>query len=108
MPEILPKIWGINANSGRWLEIVAVKLPGIMSGLIILENILSKRVLEWLVILVGCKIKGINELEAGESKNSLVWLCSLWFKRLTLTLFRMGLFGAAHGWGLGGGKKASP
>ena len=33
------------------------------------ENILSIRVLEWLVILVGCKIKGINELEARESKN---------------------------------------
>ena len=34
------------------------------------ENILSIRVLEWLVILVGCKIKGIHELEARESKNS--------------------------------------
>ena len=27
-------------------------------------------ILEWLVILVSCKIKGINELEARESKNS--------------------------------------
>ena len=36
---------------------VAVKLPGILSGSITLENILSVRVLEWLVILVGCKIK---------------------------------------------------
>ena len=35
-----------------------------MSGLILFENILSVRVLELLVILVGCKIKGINELEA--------------------------------------------
>ena len=34
-----------------------------MSGSITFENILSIRVLEWLVILVGCKIKGINELE---------------------------------------------
>ena len=34
------------------------------------------RVLEWLVGLVGCKIYGINEFEARESKNSLLgwWL----------------------------------
>ena len=56
---------------------VAVKLPDIMSGSITFENILSMRVLEWLVILVGCTIKGINESEARESKNSFVWLCSL-------------------------------
>ena len=49
---------------------VAVKLPDFMSGLITFENILSIRVLEWLFILVGCTIKGINELEARESKNS--------------------------------------
>ena len=51
---------------------VAVKLPDIMSGSIAFENILSIRVLEWLVILLGYKIKGINELEARESKNSFV------------------------------------
>ena len=56
---------------------VAVKLPNIMSGSITFENILSTRVLEWLLILVGCKIKVINELEARESKNSLVSFCSL-------------------------------
>ena len=50
---------------------VAVKLPDIMSGSITFENILS-RVLEWLVILVGCKIIGISELEARELKNSFV------------------------------------
>ena len=50
---------------------VAVKLPDIMSGSITFENI-SVRVLEWLIILVGCKIKGIDELEARESKNSFV------------------------------------
>ena len=50
---------------------VAVKLPDIMSGSIKLENILSIRVVEWLVILVGCKIKGINELEARESNAHL-------------------------------------
>ena len=41
-------------------------IPGIMPGSITFENILSIRVLEWLVILV------INELEARESKNSFV------------------------------------
>ena len=51
---------------------VAVKLPDIMSGLKTFENILSIRVLEWLVILVGCKIKGMNELQTRESKNSFV------------------------------------
>ena len=40
-----------------------------MSGSITFENILSIRVLKWLVILVGCKIKGINELEGRKSKN---------------------------------------
>ena len=51
---------------------VVVKLLDTMPGSIIFENMLSTRVLEWLVILVGCKIKGINELEARESKNSFV------------------------------------
>ena len=56
---------------------VAVKLPDILFGSITFENILSIGVWEWLVILVGCKIKDINDLEARESKNSLVSLCSL-------------------------------
>ena len=51
---------------------VAVKLPNIMSGSMRFENILSIKVLEWLVILVGCKIKEINELEAREFKNLFV------------------------------------
>ena len=51
---------------------MAVKLPDIMSGSIKFENILSIRVLEWLVILIGSKIKVINELEARECKNSFV------------------------------------
>ena len=51
---------------------VAVKLPDIISESMAFENMLSIRVLEWLVILVGCKIKGIKELEARESKNSFV------------------------------------
>ena len=32
-------------------------------------SVTSITVIEWLVILVGCKIKGINELEGRESKN---------------------------------------
>ena len=54
---------------------VAVKLLDIMSGSAAFENILSVKALEWLV--VGCKIKGINELEARQSKNSFVGSCSL-------------------------------
>ena len=41
---------------------MAVKLPDIISRPITFENILSIRVLKWLVIQVGCKIKGINKL----------------------------------------------
>ena len=43
-----------------------------MTGSITFENILSTRILEWLFILVGCKIEGIKELGARESKNSFV------------------------------------
>ena len=50
-----------------------------MSGSRTFENILSIRVLEWLVILVGCKMKGISELEARESKI-LKWFC-IFYKR---------------------------
>ena len=56
MPGILPNILGIIKNWGRWSEIVAVKLPDIMSGSITFEKILSIRVLEWLFILVNRKI----------------------------------------------------
>ena len=77
MPEILPKILGTIANWGRWSEMVAVKLLDIMSGSITFEKTLPMRVLQWVVILAGCKIKGISQLEARESKTSFVWLCSL-------------------------------
>ena len=56
---------------------VPVKLPYFLSASIMIENMLSIRVLEWLVILVGCKIKGINELDTSESKNSFAGLCAL-------------------------------
>ena len=46
---------------------MAFKLPEILTGSITFENILSIRVFEWLILLVGCKIEGINELEARES-----------------------------------------
>ena len=77
LPGILSNILGIIENWGRWLKTMAVKLPATMSGSITFENILSIRVLEWLIIVVGCKIKGINELEARESKNVFVYRCSL-------------------------------
>ena len=51
---------------------VAVELPDVMSGLITFENMLPVSVLEWLVLLVPCKIKGKIELEPRKSKNSLV------------------------------------
>ena len=38
----------------------------------ILEKKLSMKVFEWLVSLVGCKIYGTMELEAKESRKSLV------------------------------------
>ena len=62
--EILPSILIIIGNWCRWSETVAVKLPNIMYGSITFENIVSIGVIEWLVILVGCKIKGKNKLEA--------------------------------------------
>ena len=77
MSEILRKILGIIESRGRWSEIVAFKLPDTISGSIAFENILFIRVLEWLSILLGSKIKRINELEARESKTSFFWLCSL-------------------------------
>ena len=45
---------------------VAVELHDIMPGPIMFENILPIRGLEWLVIMISCKIKGINELSASE------------------------------------------
>ena len=52
----------------------AVKLPGIITGSMTFEHILSITVLEWQVILVGCKIKVLNDLETRESKSSFVSL----------------------------------
>ena len=69
LPGILPNMLEIIENWGRWSGMVAVKLTDNISGSITFENILSIRVLECLVILVGCNIKGINEVETRESKH---------------------------------------
>ena len=69
LPEILRKILGIVSNWGKWSEMVEFKLFDFIFGWRAFENILSKRILKWLVILVGCKIKGVNELEIREYKN---------------------------------------
>ena len=61
-------LWNKNKYWGRWSDIVAVMLPVINSWETILENLLSLRVFEWLVILIGCKIYGIKEFEARSLK----------------------------------------
>ena len=70
--EGFDRILETDENLGKWPDIVAVMLPDIHSWEIKLKNILSVRVFEWLVILVGCEIYGIKELEASESKKSFV------------------------------------
>ena len=52
-------------------------LSDIISWEIKLENMLSMRVFEWLVVLVWCKTYGIKELETSESKKSFVSWWSL-------------------------------
>ena len=56
---------------------VAVIFPDIASYESTFEKILSMRVLELLVSLVCSKIYGMIELEARESRKSLVGWCSL-------------------------------
>ena len=58
-------------------EIVDVRLPESASIAIIFEKILSVRVSEWSVVIVGCKIYGVTESDARESKNSFVGVWSL-------------------------------
>ena len=65
---------GTTRNWGRWSEIVAVRLPEIELGKIAFVNMLSIRVFEWLVILVGCKMQDKKDFDARKSKNSLVGL----------------------------------
>ena len=70
-------ILGANKNCGRWSEIVAVRFPDIISLESIFQKILSMRVFEWLVSIVGCKINGIIKLEAKKSRKSLEDWCTL-------------------------------
>ena len=66
-----------NENWGKWSDIVAFMLPDVISWEISLENILSMRLFEWLVILVGFNIYRKKELKASESKKSFVGWWSL-------------------------------
>ena len=61
------RILGTNENWGKWSDLVVIMLLDIISGEIKLENILSSRVFEWLLIIVGCKIYRIKEVEASLS-----------------------------------------
>ena len=54
-----------------------IMLPDIILGEIKLENILSMRVFEWLVILVGWNIYEIKALEESEYRKSFVRWWSL-------------------------------
>ena len=73
------KISGAMRNWGRWSDIVAVRLPDIISVEIMLEKILSIIVFEEEVTLVGWIIYGRNIDEARESKKILVGECCSYF-----------------------------
>ena len=66
-----------------WSDIVAVRLPDIISVEIMLEKI-SVMVFELEVTLIGWVMYGRNIDEAQESKNSLFGECCLYFERSTL------------------------
>ena len=57
--EWFDKILESKTNWGSWSDMVAVMLPDILCE-IKFGNILSMRVFEWLVILVGCKMYGVK------------------------------------------------
>ena len=56
---------------------VAVIFPDIASHESTFDKILSMRILEWLVNLVGCEIHEKIEFEAKDSRNSLASYCLL-------------------------------
>ena len=66
--EAFKSTLGGNKNGDRRSDIVAVILPEITSWEIILENTLSIRVFEWLVIVDGFKTYGIKKVEGRKSK----------------------------------------
>lgn len=65
-------ILGANKDWARWSDMVTVMSLGIASHENAFETILSLRVLEWLVRLVGCRMYWMIELEARESRNLLL------------------------------------
>ena len=83
MGEIL-KISGAMRNWGRWSDIVAVRLPDIISVEIMFEKILSIIVFASEVTYVGRIVYGKIIDEARVSKNSLVGVCCSYFEGATL------------------------
>ena len=87
----LQKIAGAIKNWGKWSEIVAVRFTAITSFEIKLDKILSIKVLELLLILVGSKIYGKNIFDDKESKNSFMgfffFFHSLFFQELVKIIF---------------------
>ena len=83
MGEFL-KISGAMRNWEKWSDIVAGRLPDIISVEIMLEKILSLIVFELEVSLAGWIMYGRDIDEAKESKKSLVGECCSYFERSTL------------------------
>ena len=75
---------GVNKNWGRWSDMVAVMFPNTASLESTFEKILPMKVLEWLVRLLGCKVFGMIQFKARESRYSLVDWSSLYFSKLML------------------------
>ena len=71
-------------NWGRWSDIVAVRLPDIISVEIILEKILLIIVFGLEVTFDGWIMYGKNIDEARKSKNSFVGECCSYYERSTL------------------------
>ena len=68
---------GTIRNWGRWSEIDEVRLPETELGVWMFEKMLSIRVLEVVLILVGWTICGRNICEESKSKNSFAGACLL-------------------------------
>ena len=79
-------VWDIVKNIGNYYKLrEMIRNSGIqITRYYVWLNNIWKYIIHKSVRMVGCKIKGINELESRESKNSFVWLCSWKFTKLTL------------------------
>ena len=75
---------GAMRNWGRWSETVAVRFPETVDEEIEFENILSIKVLELGLILVGVIMCGRKKWDERESRYSLVALSRSYFNRSTL------------------------